>query len=625
MAAYFWHGIDKYLASSFQDGWSYISYGQYLWEYSRGMEGGLAPFYQYSGAINSNRFMSSAFLALFSFFKRGDTQIVMGIFQAWTLFVFAASVTFFSIGAFHRKYMASIYTCALIFSGWVFNVLWLNNLDHLLSLGFLPVLVIIIQKMNPKKWSWAILIGLLAGSLLYIYPEMAVFILGSSILVFGFRLLKNRELFSTYSLFAIVATLSVFVLVLPYLKDLLFFMQIQINATKAAIRPGETLFVGLLSANSQPSAFLGFGSEWGINKFLIFQNIFGFLLGIFFLLGIIKQLKNKNILLIVWLISLGATLYMLIRQNYSYGAYKLILLNLWGVIFLIFAGFESMSVRLSKSLRQRLLVNIVGICILVVFGISTLAHIAASETLPLLHQGRLEHRNVEIFKSVKEVEGIIGRKSVIICVDDWLSNEWAVYFLRDLNVYLPTLRAYMNHPAVVGFMERSKKLEFDKVRFILTDKVLELANQNLSSQAEVVWSNGLYTLWRLRDSNWQILADARGPRSFEQQKNTVFVWLGKETIFRTLSGIDKKIVFTMNVGPGPGHDDKRRKISVSINGKVITNIEFDSHRRLQIPFTIKKGLTDITVQTLKPSEATVLSSNNDQRELLVGISDIIIK
>ena len=86
-------GLSRYIGGPAQDGWSYVAYGQYLWEWPKGTEGGLAPLYQYAAHLSETRFISSAMLAFFSPMTGtdGDTQAAAGAFVAWTLFVFAAS------------------------------------------------------------------------------------------------------------------------------------------------------------------------------------------------------------------------------------------------------------------------------------------------------------------------------------------------------------------------------------------------------------------------------------------------------------------------------------------------------------------------------------------------------
>ena len=84
----FAEGIENFVGSAAGDGWSYVAYGQYLWEVRRGTPGPLAPLLQYATHLSGTRFISSALLGFFSPVTgmAGDTQGAVGVFLAATLF-----------------------------------------------------------------------------------------------------------------------------------------------------------------------------------------------------------------------------------------------------------------------------------------------------------------------------------------------------------------------------------------------------------------------------------------------------------------------------------------------------------------------------------------------------------
>src|SRR6185437_12859661 len=106
MFNYFWFSLANYPGSTVADGWSYIAVGQYLWEYSRGTEENIAPLFQYATAFNSERFITSAMLALLSPLSvNHDTQVMTNVYIAWIFFIFSCSCAFFALTQHMGKYI----------------------------------------------------------------------------------------------------------------------------------------------------------------------------------------------------------------------------------------------------------------------------------------------------------------------------------------------------------------------------------------------------------------------------------------------------------------------------------------------------------------------------------------
>ena len=109
-------GLSQYILGP-GDRWSYVAYGQYLWEGLKGTEGGLAPLYQYASHLSRTRFVSSAMLAFLSPMTgaAGDTQAAAGEFVAWTLFVFGASCAALADGLGIRRGWRMLLTAIAVF------------------------------------------------------------------------------------------------------------------------------------------------------------------------------------------------------------------------------------------------------------------------------------------------------------------------------------------------------------------------------------------------------------------------------------------------------------------------------------------------------------------------------
>lgn len=621
-AAYFWDGrLFTYLAGNMPDGWSYIANGQYLWEHARGgTRGTLVPLYKYAANFSGARFITPALLALFSFiFEHGDTQASMGILHVWGIFIFATGLSFFSLRAFSNRVIAMIFTGTVIFSGWTFNLMWNDNLDQLITISFLPVLVVLFQLRKPDNLGLPVLSGLLIAASLYGYPEMSIFLLWSLMIVFGFRLIREREQFRYLSLFSFVTLTVVVVFLFPYLKEYFSFIIEQLKHTGDAVRPGEGMFGGLVNVYHEPAAFWGIGSEIGKLRFLLLQNIFGWLFSLLCLVGIIRLAIKKNALAIAWITTILAAFYMIIFQNYSYGAYKFILFSWWGLVYFVFIGIETLAQRADKIRFGRHTIIATSLVFIIAFSVSTGAHIFTSAKSFAMGKSI---RTTDKLKQLKKIERKVGESTVALAVDDWFANEWAVYYLRDIRIDLAVTRAYMS-----GYLINDvKSYNIDSIKYVLTDndsRYIEAMNPNFKQYFRIIWSNDLYKLWKVNKKNWFFLADIRADVNFfsdiERNEANWSFWLGKETRLRFLSSANREINLRGVFAPGPGDHNPERE--VSIDGYVnYDNISFRKLEEKKLRLRLNKGKTDIVLRTIKPTKPTVFI-RNDSRQLLVNFTN----
>jgi len=622
MVAYFWRGrLFSYLGSSMPDSWLYIAAGQYLWTFVRGTNGGSAPLYQFAVLFNHSRFISSAFLAHFSILIRpGDTQSTMGLLQAWALFVFAASVTFFSIRAFPKKVTALFFTFAVIFSGWTFNLMWQNNFDQLVTIGYLPTLAVLVKTFEPKRMAWTAIFGLLIAGFLYGYPEMAIFVLWGLFILYGARLIRQRKEYKSLALAGLSTLLIAGILFWPFYKEFVNFLMTQLSTTGNAVRLGEGIFGPLTLMSAEPGAFWGLGGELGMHpNYLFVQNFVGLALSVFALLGIAYLVKKRNVLALVWLSTIIGALYLIISRHYSYGAYKLIMFSWWGLVYFVFIGLETVKGWFGKLRIGNYFVVFVGSGLIAAAVISTSYHIYV--------RGKIEAgnqiRTIERFKQLEGIKKIVGKSTVATIVDYWLANEWAVYYLRDLDVDLLAVRAYM-----VNSMNRTKAYS-NPIAYILTDRdtqKIEMLNPNFKGSFRPVWSSEIYRLWRVKSNDWFILADIKSDGVFfselEIGNNSVFLWLGKVTRLKFASSRARNINLTLTATPGPGFDNPRRVIEIA-GYPQYQNVSFSESKRLKIPLKLKKGQSEIVIKSVYPSKATKFLPG-DNRELLVKLSNIKI-
>ncbi len=481
MFPYFWYGLGDYLGSTAPDGWSYIAYGQYLWEYPRGAEGSLAPLYQYAAHLNGTRFIASALLAFFSpiLWAPGDTQIASGFFLAWSLFAFSSACIFFVKVKKYSGFFLFVYVSFSALSGWLINLLSTNNFDNALAISFLPALAGAIYLAEPTDHWWGFLWGLLIAGILYIYPEMAIFVIGGAFLFYVHRLsgaMKKREwltlLFLSFGLAAI--------LLVPFSKDLVTFLksQISISVGNPGVRPGEGYFPELLTKEFALLAFWGFRKSSTASSFL--HSFVALLLSLLAAWGILGLLRKKEwgILATILLLFAGSLL-MIFHFHYSYGAYKLILLNWWGICFLTIEGMKQLR-RRNPYPKSQWAIGILLILFLIING-ATISNQANRKNTILP------------FKQVEKIKDIVRDEAIIVDVGEDLANEWAVYFLRDIPIYLAEYRLYMAQSHVAPLMQRAKAVNLSQIRYVLVDSQQPQLFQT-GRLYSVLWSGGPYSL-----------------------------------------------------------------------------------------------------------------------------------
>jgi len=99
------------------------------------------------------------------------------------------------------------------------------------------------------------------------------------------------------------------------------------------------------------------------------------------------------------------------------------------------------------------------------------------------------------FREVRAVKDVVGTSALIILVDDWLANEWAVYYLRDMPTRLAAYRMYMAQPHVVPGMRQAATIDPGTIRYVLTDassSPLESSAQGWQKR----WASQAYVLWQ---------------------------------------------------------------------------------------------------------------------------------
>ena len=443
---------------------------------------------------------------------------------------------------------------------------------------------------------------------------MSPFVLGGGCLFFIQRIVSDgRDLKPWLILVLLMGLLSV--IGIAPLHDLIFFFIQQAKAgLGSGVRPGGNAFPGLLEPSTLLMCFWGFhpaGSPFaprigGLWFFLC--SLISFVLSMMAILGISDLFRRKEWGFAATLMVLFAgALYMIVGQDYSYGAYKLILLNWWAMAFAIIIGVEKLFVLSGPQGKFRGLMTGSAIGVFVLF-------FCLNAVMVIQRDRSLNYRSVLPFKKVSEIEDIVGSGPLAVTVNDPIANEWAVYFLRNIPISLTRYRAYMAQAHVIPFMQRARGVDITKVKYALTD------SEESFPQSNLLWEGGPYYLWKLKDSPWIQPTEIRNPNGLEKLSGKPFFWIGEgDTEIDLLSTANGSATIIAEFSLGPSLPDKpdRRMVLLTDKGYQ-ANIIVAENGPQKIIVPVARGKNRIVLRSLDRPSVSV-TGGGDRRPLLIGV------
>jgi hypothetical protein len=623
----FLQGVGNYIGGPAMDGWSHVAFGQYLWEMTKGAQGHFAPLYQYATHLNRVRFIATALLAVISPLagEPGDTQAAAGYFVAWSLFVFGASCAFVArANGLRRPWLLAF--CALaVMSRWVVGAVQIHNYDNLIAISFLPMAMGMAQALPRPDWRGAVTFGGVLAAAICTYPEMAAFVIFGGALSIARRASAEAQLTARGAWLAVAAggAAVAMLLLLPSSSDLLWFFSNQLGAATSAAgtRAGEGNFPELLRLRDWGPAFWGLSSHGADvtagHGWQLVRQALGLTVWVLACAGLISTARRRqwDILAIAAVLTAGA-LFMVVKEQYSYGAYKFVLLGWWSIAWLVVAGARALAGRSSASfgfISPRPF-RIVALCAVVLVVAGMLGSVVAR--IVLFHRV-LTAVSIEPYRRVLEIERVVGSQPVIVAVDDDLANQWAVYFLRRHSIRLIGYRGYMAMSHVVPVMDQAAPVDVGAARYVLSDAQ--------PPTHEAAWSNGPYTLWRIPPTGTAFLRDVANPNGLNRVNGRSFFWIGRSDteldVVATSAG-EAALVGRFVLGPSLPDRRGRRLLIGSIPGAERTfTIGEDDFRSLPVP--VRAGDNHIHIRLLDQPDLMVTVAG-DTRALLVGVEGLSV-
>ena len=207
----------------------------------------------------------------------------------------------------------------------------------------------------------------------------------------------------------------------------------------------------------------------------------------------------------------------------------------------------------------------------------------------------------------------VGNRPVLLVCDNAFSQdyvfdqEWAVFFLRHVNLKIPEYFGYLGAKLYEPLMQRAKSIS-EPAAFVLVNKRIEGA----------VWQNHRFSLLEL--GSQPILIGVQAQSGLEHLNGKPIVWLGNNaTRFFIVSRIAQTATFSAGeCVTGPSRlQDKDRQIRISIGGNVF---QADVSGTLSVEVPLKAGLNYLDI-VRQDSPAVSEQPNGDAKELPLGLWD----
>jgi hypothetical protein len=607
------YGLGDFVNSTYPDPWSYVMVADYLSVVARGAEGGLSSLHQYASHLMNTRNASSAILAyLAAGFGGIKADQLMTLFCLLALFANVGALIAFARTIFGRADLAA---CLALLAGlgWPANIVFAGNFDQLLLLPLLPLIAALaLRSSEARLWSASILIGILGAAAMFAYIELAFF---GMVVAMAFVIPPDASLRPAVGRAVWVCCIVVPIIVVltwPGFDALLRMLTSQYAMTIGGVRPGEGYFAGLASPLRLPAAVSALGGEFPHMRWSGLPWIIGAILCAVTLAGAWHERRRWSVILAFAVIA-AAFIHFAYLEHYSYGAYKIVSVNIWMLSFLTVAGGIWLAGRAKTRAPKR--VTMAALIAAVLFVVTLDRTIVQANVVHYQHNALEQSR----YREALTIAALVKDAPTLLSVRDDVANEWAVFYLSAPPLLIAPYRRYMAQAHVIPFMERAKPVDLSGIRYIVTDH--SDAVRSPLTGARRVWDGQAYSLWSVDDPNWAIVTDVRNPNGIESGG----LWLGgAKTEFIVVTARGGPATLTASVQPGPRAAPGTSQFHLAVEdaaGNHQTTLQ-SGRNRLLIDLTAGRGVVALTVE--EPVNGPV-PSNGDVRPTILRLSDYRIE
>lgn len=582
--------------STSPDTWAYCSFAEYLEHNPRTAYSHLPPVEQFGSHLRNTRFGTASLLAFFAAITGGNPATAL----VW-LTVLASANIFLGFTAWCRvlecppalSLGAGFFAVAC---SWVRDAISVGNLDNLLFIAILPHFLtrFLLFTRGPKKTRSLLMLALTSAALFYVYPEGTV-ISGALFLPFlAWRvvddLIKRRQV-KAY-IFLIIAA---FVLATPYIGIFFSFLVNQVSMAGAGVLPGANFFPGLLSPALLPAIF-GLAQEFNGTTFSILNSLLPLLLILLITVAAFFWWRtNRSLFFCLPSLILFAA-WQGVFQKYDYGLFKTLFIGSAYWVPAIFVGLNVSGGRLFARRWREFRTYIVVL-------LTAWAFCEKRENFDSLPIN--DEVSMKPYQQLSQIRDLVGKEGIILKIRSAFDQEWAVFFLRDVPLKIPTPQGYMTMPHILPVMAQAEYADGEP-NFALSD----------IRSHHAIWQNQKFRLVPRDKSVSYEFVD--GPNQVERVRGKRFVWIGSNPTSFTVESPSRQVIwfYALQGWLGPSLPNApTRTIVVNTDNfrkSIVTTGVFS------VEFPVEPGKSRVEVWCEDKPSATV---PGDPRVLLFGLWD----
>jgi len=582
--------------STFPDTWAYCSFAEYLEHNPRTVFSHLPPIEQFGSHLRDTRFGAASLLALLAELTGGNPATAL----IWFTVLASANIfTGFTVWCRVLKCPATLSLGAGFFAvtcSWVRDAIAVGNLDNLLFMAIFPHFLarFLLFTRGPKKARSLLALALTTAALFYVYPEG---ILISGLLFLPFLVwrvvcdvIKHHQM-RAYMLFVV----SVSLLAAPYVGIFRSFLISQLSMVEAGVRPGANFFPGLLASVPLPAIF-GLGQEFNGTSFSIFNNFLPSLLIFLIAIAAFFWWRTERSLFFCLPFLILFVAWQGVFQKYDYGLFKTLFIGSAYWIAAIFVGLKVSG----RRLFGRRWLSLQAYIVVLLTALAFWEKRENFDSLPINHG-----ISMEPYQQLSQIRNLVGKEGVTLKILSDFDQEWAVFFLRDVPLKIPTPRGYLSMPHILPVMAQAEYADGEP-NFVLTD---------LRSQ-HAIWQNQKFRL--VPRGKFVYFEFLDGPNQVERVRGRPFVWIGNKPTAFAVESLSRQMVwfYALQGWLGPSLPNAPTRTIVVKTGDFRRSIVTTGAFSVELPVESGKNRVEIWCED-KPS-ATV---PGDPRVLLFGLWD----